>query len=156
MKKTSILFVCMGNICRSPTAEYVFRAMIEERGLTDRFELASAGTAAWRSGHGADPRSVEAGRERGYDLRPHRARGVLDSDFEHFDHLFAMDAQNLEWLMTRSPSEHRAKISLFLDHAPGAPTREAPDPYYGVAGFERVLDLIEAASQGYLESWEKG
>jgi protein-tyrosine phosphatase len=144
-----VLFVCTGNICRSPTAEGVFRQHVLQAGLQDRVQIASAGTHDYHVGECPDRRTIAVARKRGYDLSAQTARQLRDSDFAKFDYLLAMDRGHLSFLMRRSPAEHREKIRLFLEHAPHLPHREVPDPYYGDAdGFELVLDLVEAASQG--------
>ncbi len=151
-----ILFVCLGNICRSPTAEAVFRAIAAREAPKLSVEVDSAGTAAYHVGHSPDPRSQEAGRRRGYDLSPLRARQVEPDDFEHFDLILAMDSENLSDLHARAPQEFRSKVRLFLEFAADADTTEVPDPYYGGAnGFEEVLDLVEAASMGLLRDLHK-
>ena len=151
-QSTRVLFVCMGNICRSPTAEGVFAHFVKEAGLDDRVEVDSAGTHAYHVGEPPDRRARAAAERRGYTLENIRARRVDVQDFERFDHVIAMDRLNLVTLMESAEPEQQAKISLFLDFAPG-PEREVPDPYYGgAAGFERVLDLVEEASRGLLET----
>lgn len=148
----SILFVCMGNICRSPTAEGVFRHQVNEGGMGDRITVDSAGTHAYHVGNPPDRRACAAAERRGISLAELRARRVSDSDFEAFDYIIAMDEDNLARLQDESPEEHRSKLRLFLEFADGD-EREVPDPYYGgAAGFERVLDLVEAASRGLLET----
>ena len=152
---TKVLFVCMGNICRSPTAEYVFKHRLEQRGWDDDFFVQSCGTGAWHTGNGADRRSVAAAARRGYDLSPHRARAFADEDYEFFDHIIAMDNDNHARLITECPPAAREKIRLFMDFAPELGVTEVPDPYYGEDGFDLVLDLIEAASEGFLDILEK-
>lgn len=150
--KTRILFVCMGNICRSPTAEGVFRHIVEAAGLGDRFEIDSAGTHAYHVGESPDRRAIAAAQKRGVSLQNIAARRVKDSDFENFDYILAMDKENQRRLLDKSPAKHRSKVHLFLNFSAGDET-EVPDPYYGgSAGFERVLDLVEMASQDLLES----
>ena len=150
--KISVLFVCMGNICRSPTAEGVFRKFVSDAGLDDIIHSDSAGTHAYHSGQKADRRARAAAERRGYSLEDIRARPVTDMDFEGFDYILAMDLDNLEMLQHSSDVEHHAKISLFLDFSTSAKGGEVPDPYYGGStGFERVLDLVEEASEGLLE-----
>jgi protein-tyrosine phosphatase len=145
---TRILFVCLGNICRSPAAEGVLRARAASLGLS--LHVASAGTGGWHAGDGADPRMVRAAARRGYDLSAHRARQVAFSDFYEFDHLLAMDMRNRADILDIAPPDRRCDIRLFLDYAGGA-TRETPDPYYGgEEGFEHVLDLLEAGAEGFL------
>lgn len=139
----------MGNICRSPTAEGVFSAAAERAGLTVRVE--SAGTGGWHAGEPPDRRAQAAAAARGIDLSGQRARRVLPEDFHAFDHILAMDRDNLRDLEAMRPPGSRAALRLFLDYAPDQPVREVPDPYYGgPQGFETVLDLIERASEGFL------
>ncbi|MDO8862387.1 low molecular weight protein-tyrosine-phosphatase [Haliea sp. E1-2-M8] len=148
---TRVLFVCLGNICRSPTADAVFRQRVQERGLAARIRVDSCGTAEWHVGKPPDPRSVAAARERGYDLSPLRARQLCWEDYFEFDYLLAMDASNLDVLRREAPLDYAGHIGLLLDFAPEAPEREVPDPYYGDGGgFVRVLELVEAASEGLL------
>jgi protein-tyrosine phosphatase len=143
---TRVLFVCLGNICRSPTAEAVFRKHAALATL--EVEIRSAGTGGHHAGDPADPRTARHARERGYDLSTHRARQVQAGDFSRYDHVFAMDRSNLAVLERACPAEHRHKLGLFLDLAPELGVREVPDPYYGGPhGFEQVLDLVEAASE---------
>lgn len=158
MKKTSVLFVCMGNICRSPTAEGVFRKLVKDEGLTEWFEIDSAGTHAYHVGSEPDDRAQRSALARGVDLRSIRARQVSVSDFETFDHILAMDRQNLDTLMFICPRSQTQKLKLFLEYAPKANrSNEVPDPYYGGAkGFEEVLDLVEKASRGFLEAIRSG
>jgi protein-tyrosine phosphatase len=147
----SVLFVCMGNICRSPTAEGVFRHQVERAGLSHLIVTDSAGTLDYHVGDPPDPRAQAAAKRRSYDLSRLRGRQVKGEDFERFDYLLAMDRDNLAYLHRLSPPDHRAKVQLFLEYATNASLREVPDPYYGSAeGFERVLDLVEDASRGLL------
>lgn len=151
MDKVSILFVCMGNICRSPTAEGVVHVMAEREGLAAAFEIDSAGTHGYHIGAPPDPRASAAALRRGYDLSPLRARRVNELDFKHFDCILAMDAENLSILRQACPSEHRHKLGLFLEYAINYDTEEVPDPYYGgEGGFEHVLDLVEDAARGLI------
>lgn len=153
MRATRILFVCMGNICRSPTAEGVFRALAVQAGMDGAVEVDSAGTHDYHVGEPPDRRSQQAAKQRGYDLSALRARRVGAVDFVRFDHILVMDTRNLELLAAECPPQHRHKIELFLDYAEGIDVAEVPDPYYGAGdGFERVLDLVEAASRGLLRS----
>lgn len=146
---TSLLFVCLGNICRSPTAEAVFRAKLPEEGI----HIDSAGTGAWHEGEPPDPRSRAAGEARGYSFAGQSARAVTDDDFARFDHIFAMDSANLRALQERCPPQHAHKLSRLLDLTPDCGARDVPDPYYGGAdGFTRVLDLIEGAAAAYHDS----
>jgi protein-tyrosine phosphatase len=147
-----ILFVCMGNICRSPTAEGVFRKLVQERAPDLRVEIDSAGTHGYHVGDPPDRRAIAAAARRGVDLGGLRARTVEDADFEAFDLLVAMDQLNREVLLDRSPEEYRERIRLMLEFAPSTDLEDVPDPYYGGAvGFERVLDLVEEASKGLLD-----
>ena len=146
-----ILFVCMGNICRSPTAEGVFRALAEQAGLERALTVRSAGVGAYHVGEAPDMRAQAAARRRGYDISQIRARQVEASDFENFDLILAMDAQVLSMLERRAGASHRHKIHPYMRYARSHAGREVPDPYYGgPGGFERVLDLIEDVSQGLL------
>jgi protein-tyrosine phosphatase len=146
-----ILFVCMGNICRSPSAEGVFRQVL----LTDapdlQIEIDSAGTHDYHIGAPPDRRSIEAARRRGIDLSSLRARMVASEDFDRYDLILAMDEDNLRELRRRAPENRHERIRLMMEFAPQAPSRFVPDPYYGGAqGFEDVLDLLEEAAQGLL------
>ncbi len=147
-----VLFVCMGNICRSPVAEGVFRRMLEGVGLTERIYVDSAGTHSYHAGAPPDPRSQATALRRDIDLRGLRARKVTVADFVEFDYVLAMDRDNLEHLKVLCQDlELRGRIQLLMDYAPHLPEREVPDPYYGgPSGFERVMDLIEEASEGLL------
>jgi protein-tyrosine phosphatase len=147
-----VLFVCMGNICRSPTAEGVFRRHVTQAGLTDSIEIDSAGTHAHHVGEPPDPRSQEAALRRGIDLSSQRGRRAIREDFSRFDYVLAMDRENLEHLENICPDAQRHKLRLFLEFAPDQPLREVPDPYFGGnAGFDKVLDMIEEASKGLLD-----
>lgn len=144
-----ILFFCMGNICRSPTAEGVMRAKLAAAGLD--IEVDSAGTHGWHAGEPPDERSQEHARRRGYDLSPLRARQLVAEDFERFDLVLAMDGDNLAHAERLCPPTQRHRLKLLLDYAPQTGRRHVPDPYYGgAAGFEEVLDLVEAACDGLL------
>jgi len=150
--KVSVLFVCMGNICRSPTAEGVFRHFVDEAALGDRIEIDSAGTHAYHVGEPSDRRSRSAAQRRGMSLEGITARRVTDEDFENFDYVIAMDRDNLQILVDRADATYHERISLFLEFA-DVSEDEVPDPYYGgSAGFERVLDLVEEASRALLET----
>lgn len=147
-----ILFVCLGNICRSPTAEIVFRAVAQRDAPDLVLEIDSAGTAGYHVGELPDQRTRQAAARRGYDMSALRARTVEAEDFEHFDLILAMDGENLRALQRRAPAQARDRLRLFLEFAPDAGVSEVPDPYYGGPnGFEDVLDLIEAASRGLIE-----
>jgi protein-tyrosine phosphatase len=146
-----ILFVCMGNICRSPTAEVVFRTRAERAGVADRVTVASAGTGDWHVGMPPDPRAIAHAAKRGYDLAGLRARQVVEEDFERFDWILAMDQVNLRDLRALRPPSFAGRLGLFLDFVPHLGLRDVPDPYYGAAlHFERVLDLVERASDGLI------
>ncbi|WP_223530342.1 low molecular weight protein-tyrosine-phosphatase [Pseudomonas sp. GL-R-19] len=141
-----VLFVCLGNICRSPTAEGVLRHKLREAGLADRVEVASAGTGDWHVGKAPDQRSQAAAQLRGYDLSTQRARQVSRADFATYDLILAMDNSNLRNLEALQPAMGKAELDLFLRRYQ-SPVDEVPDPYYdGEQGFEQVLDLIEHAS----------
>jgi protein-tyrosine phosphatase len=145
-----ILFVCLGNICRSPTAEGVLRALAAREAPELPLEVDSAGTADYHVGQPPDPRTRAAAARRGYDLSALRARTVDAADFERFDLILAMDRENLAALKRRAPSHAHERLRLFLEFAPDAP-EDVPDPYYGGPnGFEEVLDLVETATRGLL------
>ncbi len=147
-----VLFVCMGNICRSPTAHGVLEHILKEQGLVAAIEVDSCGTHAYHIGEEPDRRSQEVAKQRGVSLSHLRGRRVEMSDFEYFDYILAMDQDNLSILESMCPSEHVEKLSLFLDFAPSRSESEVPDPYYGgPKGFDIVLDMIEVASQGLLD-----
>jgi protein-tyrosine phosphatase len=146
-----VLFVCLGNICRSPTAEGVVRVLAAREAPELALEVDSAGTAGYHVGEPPDARTRAAAKRRGYDLTHLRARVVEPADFENFDLLLAMDEENLRVLRRRAPEQAQARLRLFLEFAPEQQVREVPDPYYGGAnGFEEVLDLVEAAARGLL------
>ena len=156
MRKISVLFVCMGNICRSPTAHGVFLDVIQKAGLADDIAVDSAGTHAYHVSEAPDPRAQEAALKRNVDLSMLRARKAVREDFLEFDYVLAMDTSNYQHLQALAPGEHNAQLKLFLDYAPKLGLKEVPDPYYGGKnGFERVLDLIETASQGLLNDLKK-
>jgi protein-tyrosine phosphatase len=145
-----ILFVCLGNICRSPTAEGVFRKYLADSALADKVSVESAGTADWHTGKGPDPRTCEAALKRGYDLSKLQARQATAEDFHNFDLILAMDKSNLANLEALRPANSRAELDLLLQRY-DLPRSEVPDPYYGgEQGFEDVLDLLENASQALL------
>jgi protein-tyrosine phosphatase len=171
---TRLLFVCLGNICRSPTAEGVMRALVEQAGLQDSIELDSAGTGAWHVGNPPDARAVAAAGERGFELHG-RARQIRREDFDDFDLMVAMDSENLRELRRLAPGrDEREKVRLLREFDPASgvgseapPSRpiasrvagelDVPDPYYGAAGgFEEVLDLVHAACVGLLEQIRSG
>jgi len=144
-----VLFVCLGNICRSPTAEAVFTARARQAGLDVHVE--SAGTSGWHIGEPPDPRSIEAGEARGYSFQGQASRKVIRADFGNFNYILAMDNKNVAALKEICPESYLPRVQLFLDYAPGDTVREVPDPYYCSGdGFTRVLDLIEQASDGLI------
>lgn len=146
-----VLFVCLGNICRSPTAEGMFTHLVKQEGLSDRFYIDSAGTGDHFAGSPPDFRSQAAARKRGIDISGLRARQILSADFTEFDYILAMDQQNYTVLRSLCPLEQQHKLHLFLDFTPELNTREVPDPYEGETdNFEPVLDLVEAGSIGLL------
>jgi protein-tyrosine phosphatase len=151
MNKVSVCFVCLGNICRSPTAEAVMRRMVGQAGLDGRIHVDSAGTGDWHVGEAPDERAQRAGLRRGYDLAPLRGRQIGAADFEHFDLVVAMDEANVTALRQVAPPAARDKIHLLMEFAPQLETRVVADPYFGgEAGFETVLDQCEAACEGLL------
>ena len=145
---TSVLFVCLGNICRSPTAEAVFKEKVKHSDLS--FEIDSAGTMGYHTGALPDQRSQAVGGMRGYSFKGLKCRKVVIEDFEKFDYILAMDKENLRHLLELCPHEHQHKVALFLSFT-DSDVQEVPDPYYGgKRGFEYVLDLIELAADGLL------
>lgn len=151
-----VLFVCLGNICRSPTAEGIFHKLVTESGLTKRIEMDSAGTASWHHGKAPDPRTVAAAKLRNIDLSVLRARAVKRSDFDEFDYILAMDEDNLANLQAIKPDDYTGHLGLFLSFGSQTQYREVPDPYHGGReGFELVLDLVEDAASGLLASIQK-
>jgi protein-tyrosine phosphatase len=149
----SVLFVCLGNICRSPTAEAIMLHKVAQAGLGDHIEVDSAGTGSWHIGEAPDERARHFGARRGYDLEPLRARQIDVADFERFDHILAMDNANLRELRRLCPEPLQNKVQLLMDFAPGHEGAEIADPYFGGAdGFERVLDECERACEGLLDA----
>ena len=150
-KKIRVLFVCMGNICRSPTAEAVFRRAVDKAQLKDLIECDSAGTHGYHSGEPPDPRAQQAAARRGYDMSHLRGRQVGQHDFAQFDYVVAMDRRNFSMLAGLCPPQYADRLVLYCDFHAELAGRDVPDPYYGGAqGFEQVLDLIEAVSQSLL------
>ncbi len=149
--KIGVLFVCMGNICRSPTAHGIFRQLVQDEGLEQQIEIDSAGTHAYHVGASADPRAQAAAVSRNIDLSDLRGRQVETGDFHRFDYILAMDNENLVILNDLCPVEAEEKLCLFMDFAPDYGMREVPDPYYGGdRGFDQVIDMIEEASRGLM------
>jgi protein-tyrosine phosphatase len=146
----SVLFVCLGNICRSPLAEGVFRYHVENGNNGQAIEIDSAGTGSWHIGNAPDPRSIEVATKNGIDISHQRARRVRAEDFDDFDHIIAMDIENKANL-NRLHTGGKAEISLFLSHAPHLEVQEVPDPYYGGDdGFDHVFSLVDEAAKGLL------
>lgn len=153
----AVLFVCTGNICRSPTAEGVLRTLAAQAGLGDRVLVDSAGLHGYHIGEPPDPRTRRAAKSRGYDLSGQRARTVDPADFQRFDLILAMDEGHYRALTRMAPGSGRARIDRFLALAPETGAREVPDPYYGGAdGFDLVLDLVEAGCRGLIAAIERG
>lgn len=151
MKKVSVLFVCLGNICRSPTAHGVFQHLVNESGLAEKITVDSAGTAAYHLGNPPDSRSQKAAKRRGIDLSYQRARQVNAQDIHDFDYVLAMDQSNFNNLLQICPAGLENKIRMFMEFSESASSIEVPDPYYGgEMGFENVLDMVEYASRGLL------
>ncbi|MDQ5768919.1 low molecular weight protein-tyrosine-phosphatase [Thiothrix subterranea] len=152
MKQVKVLFVCMGNICRSPTAQGVFERLVQSQGLADRILIDSAGTHAYHIGNPPDKRSQAAAKNRGLDLSGQRARKVTLEDIEEFDYVLAMDRTNLEDLKDLLAVSQQERVRLFMTFAEHWNVDEVPDPYYGgERGFERVLDMVEDAAAGLLD-----
>ena len=152
IKKIRILFCCMGNICRSPTAEAVFHRYVENAGLTENILIDSAGTHDYHIGDAPDARTQRAAKLRGYDMSKLRGRQVEVADFGRFDYVLAMDEANLSILRRLRPHDTQSHLGLFLEYAEHHTEREVPDPYYGGSdGFERVLDMVEDAANGLLQ-----
>ena len=146
-----ILFVCLGNICRSPTAEGVFRQVVQRAALTELITIDSAGTHAYHVGDPPDARAQAAAARRGIDLSGLRGRQAIARDIKEFDYILAMDRENLSNLRAICPPGLENKLRLFLEFAAARPEKEVPDPYFGgESGFDRVLDMIEDAADGLL------
>ncbi len=148
--KVKVLFVCMGNICRSPTAHGVFQALVDKQGLGNRILVDSAGTHSYHIGSAPDPRSQDTARLRGINLAGLRARQFQAQDFLEFDFLIAMDQSNFADMTSIKPDKPRARLDLMLDYSKQYNHREVPDPYFGEAGFDRVFDMVSEASLGLL------
>ena len=150
-EKVSVLFVCLGNICRSPMAEGAFQHLVNERGLMDQFNLDSAGTGGWHSGEPPDPRSIRTAQKHGVDINQQRSRVLLPIDLEQFDYVFAMDKSNEANIIKRNPDGNLDRIHMFLSLTDG-PEAEVPDPYYDRDdGFEIVWSLVSAAAEAWLD-----
>jgi len=148
-----VLFVCLGNICRSPTAEGIFQQLVNDSSLAKCIHVDSAGTANWHQGRAPDPRTIAVAKKRGFDLSELRARAVMRSDFNEFDYILAMDEDNLAELHGLKPLDYIGHLGLFLEFGSQNKFREVPDPYHGGSeGFELVLDLVEDAAAGLLKS----
>ena len=152
MRKVSVLVVCTGNICRSPTGEGVIRHLARERGLGDRVTVRSAGTHDYHVGEGPDARTLKHASRRGYDLSAQRAMQVSREHFHEFDYILAMDRGHLRQLKAIAPKDARARLGLFLDASARWKGEDVPDPYYGgPEGFEQVLDMVEEAAERWVE-----
>jgi protein-tyrosine phosphatase len=155
--KHSVIFVCAGNICRSPTAEGIFRKFVADAGMADRFEIDSAGTNGYHVGDGPDPRAQRAAVRRGYDLSGLRARKFERSDFRRFDIVLAADLENRDFLSRLAQPSNAYRLRMMMDFAKLHDEREVPDPYYGGdRGFEQVIDMLEDAARGLLEALRAG
>lgn len=153
---TRVLFVCLGNICRSPTADGVFRHVVKQQGLADQILVDSCGTGSFHVGNPPDKRAIHAASKRNYDLSALRARQIKPVDFQHFHYILAMDRMNLGVLEAMKPEYYEGHVGLLLDFSQQRKHKQVPDPYYdGEEGFELVLDLIEDASQGLLADIQK-
>lgn len=153
----AVEFVCLGNICRSPLGEGVFRHRVERAGLGDRFEIASAGTGGWHVGDPPDPRSIAVARRHGVDISGQRGRQLSASHLEHYHHILAMDAQNLATIGRHQRPGQRARLGLLLDEVPELGLREVPDPYYGGdADFEAVFQMVDRACEALLRRLTAG
>ncbi len=153
METIKVLFVCMGNICRSPTAEGVFTKLVNDLVLNDKFQIDSAGTHDYHIGKAPDERAQHAARGRGIEIKNLRARQIHSSDFEYFDYILVMDDENYANVMAICPPEYSQKVKHFLSYANNFEEKEVPDPYFGgTQGFERVLNMVENASSGFLDS----
>tara|TARA_B100000579_G_scaffold191307_1_gene156291 strand:+ start:2201 stop:2674 length:474 start_codon:yes stop_codon:yes gene_type:complete len=148
-----VLFVCLGNICRSPTAQAIFEKRITEHGLEDLFEVDSCGTGSWHIGKMPDPRAIEAAEKRGYSLNHIRARRIQIKDFDNFDYLVAMDRENLKEVEKLLPENFYGNVVLFSSFIKDSKLVDVPDPYYGgERGFDEVIDMIELGASGFLNN----
>jgi len=144
-----VVFVCLGNICRSPTAEGAFRGLVEDAGLADQIQIDSAGTHAFHVGSPPDSRAQAEAKRRGNDISHLRGRQARTEDFKNFDYVLAMDTENHQNLLSICPTGEEQKLHMFLDFAPHLARRDVPDPYYE-GGFDSVYDMIEEAAKGLL------
>jgi protein-tyrosine phosphatase len=155
MEKVSVLVVCTGNICRSPTGEGVLRHLVEKRGLADRVKVRSAGTHDYHVGDCPDSRTLNHAKRRGYDLSSQRAMQLVREHFEEYDYILAMDRGHLRIMKKMSPPGARARIGMFLDASARWKGQDVPDPYYGgPEGFDLVLDMVEEAAERWLDRIE--
>ena len=152
--KNKILFVCMGNICRSPTAEGAFRSIVDNKNLSQNFDIDSAGTHAYHIGNSPDQRALQAAIDNGVDLSKQRARQVHESDIYYYDYIIAMDSDNLEILKSMCPKESNSKIELMLDYSVEYPGGSVPDPYYE-GNFDQVFKMVYSACLAFFKSIEK-
>ena len=150
-KQVSILFVCMGNICRSPTAHGVFQALVDENGLGDAIGVDSAGTHSYHVGHQPDLRSQATSLKNDIDISRLKARRFVVEDFERFDYIIGMDQHNLADIRSIEPEAHDATVALMLDYSKKYNEKEVPDPYYGNDGFDMVFDMVKDASIGLMD-----
>ncbi|AEG31234.1 low molecular weight protein-tyrosine-phosphatase [Thiomicrospira cyclica] len=152
-QSVGVLFICMGNICRSPTAHAVFRKLVEQAGLVNKIRIDSAGTHAYHIGNPPDPRSMETAASRNIAMADLRARKVAFSDFYEFDYLLVMDDHNYQLVIELGPREEHHRVSYLLDFAPEVGRKDVPDPYYGgPQGFEQVFDMVETACANLLST----
>ena len=152
--KTRVLFVCMGNICRSPTAEGIFRSIVSKQELSDFFEIDSAGTHAYHIGNPPDSRSQKTARKHGVDLSNQRARKIHESDFFYYDYIIAMDTDNIEILRSICPANSQSQIKLLLDYRPDSSFPSVPDPYFE-GKFDEVFEMVHSACTAFLENLVK-
>ncbi len=155
MNKIKVLFVCLGNICRSPTAEGIFRHLVKENGLDGKYEIDSAGTSHWHIGEQPDPRAINEAQCHGINISEQRSRQVVMEDFEQYDYIVGMDQENCRELRKICPKHLQHKIHLLTNYAPGLEVQGVPDPYYGGPnGFSKVFGIIEASAIGLLKAVE--
>lgn len=151
-----VLFVCLGNICRSPTAHGIFEKMVISAGLQDKIGVDSCGTGSWHVGQPPDERTLKTARERGYDISHLRARKLAAEDFDRFDYILSMDTRNLADVIKKAPADYKGQIKLLLDFSKERNVLEVPDPYYGGdEGFDRIFNMIESACECLLDELKK-